>query len=392
MIKGWERGDHVPSDFYRLLWSKVYNVSERILFAELPPPALPVLGHGLTAAGTHSDAGGDAMRRRELLVSGSLLGSLAFIGPSQPLRVGMTEVREVSAAARSLERWDRQFGGGVPYSAAVGYVDSAMRLVRGTYTERVGRRLLPAVADLYAVAGWAAHDVGETRQALTYFSLGVQVAQQGQDAAVAARLLSDMARVNADLGNTPQSMELLELARHLSRSGISTVVLAKLRSMEAKTYAILGRPEECRRSMCEAEQHLSAGSSDEHPAWIRYFTEAQLAGVIGSCFRDLAKYDGRFAAEAEAPIELAMRGRSHNQLRNRALDHLNLAISRLRRGEIDGMLQDGTAALTLGTALKSHRFTSRMQALSREATLLNSRTPGIVEFRDQVAALAATAP
>lgn len=390
MVKGWERGDHQPSDFYRSLWSMVYNVPERVLFAELPPSTLSVLGLGLVAVEAGEDAGGQPMRRREVLVSGSLFGSLAFVGPAQPLHVGMTEVREVSSAARSLQRWDRQFGGGVPYQAAVGFVDSAMRLVRGTYTERTGRALLPAVADLCAVTGWITHDIGQTRQALGYFSLGVQVAQQGQDSAVAARLLSDMARVNADLGNPMQSIELLQLARHVSQSHTSALVAAKLHSLEAKTYAILGRADECVRAIHEAERWLADGANADQPGWIRYFNEAQLDGVIGSCFRDLATIDARYALQAEAPIHRAMRNRNHDQLRNQALDHLNLATARLRRGEIDGMIEEGTTAANLAQALKSHRTNARLRWLSRQPDVAESRLRSVTELRDRIAALPAT--
>lgn len=390
MVKGWERGDHQPSDFYRSLWSMVYSVPERVLFAELPPSALSALGLGLVAAEPREDVGGQPIRRRELLASGSLLGSLAFVGPAQPLRVGMIEVHEVSSAARSLQRWDRQFGGGVPYQAAVGFVDSAMRLVRGTYTERTRRALLPAVADLCAITGWIAHDVGDTRQALGYFSLGVQVAQQGQDFSVAARLLNDMARVNADLGNPMQSVELLQLARHVCEPHISAPVAAKLHSLEAKTYAILGRADECIQAIHEAKRRLAEDTNASRPGWILYFDEAQLDGVIGSCFRDLASTDPRFAARAEAPIQRAMRNRGHDQFRNRALDHLNLAITRLRRGEIDGMVEVGTAAVDMALGLKSHRVSARLQALSRQPAVATSRLPSVADLRHRIATLPVT--
>lgn len=151
MLKGWERGDHEPNDFYRSLWSIVYEVPERVLFAELPPSTLSVLGLGLVAVeGDHATAGvGAAMERRKVLLGGTLLGALTFTGPAGSYRVGMTEVREVANVARTMQRWDRQFGGWIPYQAAVGYVDSALRLVKGSYTDKVGHALLPAVADLH---------------------------------------------------------------------------------------------------------------------------------------------------------------------------------------------------------------------------------------------------
>ena len=389
MVKGWERGDHEPSDFYRSLWSIAYDVPERTLFAELPQSSLSVLGLGLVAVEADQHTGGDHMHRRDALLSGSLLGGLAFIGPNQHFRVGMTEVRDISATTRSLQRWDRQFGGWLPYQAAMGHVDSAMRLTRGTYSEKVGDHLLPAIADLCGVTGWIAYDVGQPQEALRYFSLGVQLSQQGQDQALATRLLCDMARVNADLGNPMQSFELLGLARHLAQSGLPAIVLAKLHSMEAKTFAILGKPDECQMAIHQAEKALARGSDQDTPGWISYFDEAQFSGVLGSCYRDLARSDSRFALKAEEPIRHAMKTRHPDQHPNRALDHINLATTRLLRGEIDGMIDDASRAADLAKSLRSQRVNSRLHSLTQRIPRSSHKRQGVADLRDKVSGLSA---
>ncbi|GIH07109.1 hypothetical protein Rhe02_51760 [Rhizocola hellebori] len=386
MLKGWEKGDHEPSDFYRSLWALVYDAPERMLFAELPPSALSVLGLGLVAVeSTTADGQGDPMKRRNVLLGGSLLGSFAFVSPPDPYRIGMSEVREVSFAARSLQRWDRQFGGWVPYQAAAGYVDSAIRLVRGSYPDRVRHQLLPAVADLCAVAGWIAYDIGRFDESQQYFALGVQIAQQGEDAALAARLLCDMARVNADLGNPMQSVELLGLANHLTgQSEVTPTVMAKVSSMEAKTYAILGRPEPCQRALSAAESQLARGTSSKDPTWITYFNDAQLSGVIGSCFRDLAAFDPRQALRAEEPIRHAMAMRGKEQIRNQALDRSNLATARLRRRELDGAAEQAQAALEVAARLKSHRVNMRLRMLAKQATLFKRQHADLAVVCDRI--------
>lgn len=392
MLKGWERGDHEPNDFYRSLWALVYDVPERVLFAELPPSALSVLGLGLVAVEADFSPAdtSESVGRRAVLLGGTLLGSLALVGPPSGYRVGASEVREVTTAARTMQRWDRLYGGWVPYQAAVGNVDSAMRLVRGTYTERVASRLLPAVADLCAVTGWIAYDVGRHQEALRYFALGVQVAQQGQDAAIAARLLCDMARVNADLGNPMQSIELLGLASHLSAREVTPMVRAKLHTMEAKTYAILGRRESCHLALGKAEHQITAACpTDREPDWIRYFDEAQFAGVVGSCYRDLAGSDPKLAVKAEAPIALAMKQRGEEHLRNWALDRVNLATARLRRRELDGMCEEGNVAVDLALTLRSHRVTSRLRGLARQSQRFARTHAGVAALGDRIAELPA---
>jgi hypothetical protein len=321
----------------------------------------------------------------------SFFGVNAFVNASDAYRVGMNQVRELTATTRMLQRWDRQFGGWVPYEAAVGHVDSAMRLVRGSYSEKIGRLLLPAVADLCAVAGWVAYDVGRHEKSLTYFALGAQVAQRGEDRVLAARLLCDLARVNADLGNAPRAVELLGIAGHVvARGGATAAVLAKIHSMEAKTYAILGRSEACRHALDRAEAQLAPGKSTDDPAWIEYFDNVQFAGVVGSCYRDLAAVDASEALRAEAPIQLAMANRRAEQVRNRALDHVNLAVTRLCRRELDGMCEEGNRAAELAGRLKSHRVGMRLRMLVRQAASLRDGHAGVQSLVERVAQLPKT--
>lgn len=385
MLKGWERGDHEPNDFYRSLWSIVYSVPERVLFAELTPSTLSVLGLGLVAVEADHGAGDerDTKERRQVLLGGTLLGALAFTGPAGAYRVGIGEAREVARAARSLQRWDRQFGGWIPYQAALGYVDSALRLVKGSYTEKVAAVLLPAVADLCAVTGWIAYDVGRTQNALEYFSMGVQIAQQGSDAALAGKLLCDMARVNADLGNPMQSVELLGLADYMLTKA-PPAVQAKIHSMEAKTYAILGNAEKCERALAKAENQLEQAPRGDEPAWIGYFDVAQFAGVVGSCYRDLAHGDPRSALRAEAQILKALQARSEEQIRNRALDHTNLATARLCRRDLDGMCDEGNKAIDIAVALRSHRVSYRLRSLATGAIRYERTSRAVAHLRERI--------
>jgi len=48
-----------------------------------------------------------------------------------------------------------------------------------------------------------------------------------------------------------------------------------------------------------------------------------------------------------------MVSRTEDQVRNRALDHVNLATARLQRRELDGMVDEATNALSLAASLKS---------------------------------------
>jgi hypothetical protein len=94
MTKGWERGDHEPGDFYRSLWALVYDTPERVLFAELPPSALSVLGLGLVAvegpigdkeAGSYERGARGGDRRPYVAALGSTVRWLGAISGSDRL-------------------------------------------------------------------------------------------------------------------------------------------------------------------------------------------------------------------------------------------------------------------------------------------------------------------
>ncbi|AVT39317.1 hypothetical protein C6W10_25985 [Plantactinospora sp. BB1] len=213
------------------------------------------------------------------------------------------------------------------------------------------------------------------------------MAQQGSDAILAARLLCDMARVNADLGNPMQSIELLTLGLHISQSKAPAAVSAKLHSMEAKTFAILGQVKQCELAIGRAERKFSVDDGVDTPSWIGYFDRAQFSGVLGSCYRDLAPKGKQFAAQAEKSIKEAMTSRNKKQIHNRALDHLNLATVWLSQRELNGMAEQAGEALELAAHLKSHRVHRSLHRLSRAALSVDAKERSVQALHQQVSEL-----
>jgi hypothetical protein len=109
--------------------------------------------------------------------------------------------------------------------------------------------------------------------------------------------------------------------------------------------------------------------------------------VVGSCYRDLAGSDPTQALKAEEPIKQAMAQRGEAQVRNQALDRVNLATARLRRDELDGTCDEGNRAVDIASMLRSHRVTKRLNILSRLAEPHEKRHIGIRLLRGRIAAL-----
>ncbi|MEV4399987.1 hypothetical protein [Nonomuraea sp. NPDC049607] len=98
-----------------------------------------------------------------------------------------------------------------------------------------------------------------------------------------------------------------------------------------------------------AQAFSEIGSGDADPDWIAYFDAAELAGVTGGRYLELAHHDGRFAGEALDHIRRAVALRQRSSMRSLALDQVGLAYAHLLSGDLDEAVSVGsTAAATAG--------------------------------------------
>ncbi|MGK8466498.1 hypothetical protein [Nocardia cyriacigeorgica] len=73
-------------------------------------------------------------------------------------RVGVADIDAVRTMTTAFRDLDNQVGGGKVRSTVVHYLHTSVApLLRGSYTEEVGRRLFAVTAELTKLAGWAAY-------------------------------------------------------------------------------------------------------------------------------------------------------------------------------------------------------------------------------------------
>ncbi|MGP4105343.1 hypothetical protein [Nonomuraea sp. KM90] len=84
-------------------------------------------------------------------------------------RVGAADLAELRDAAEHARHLDSKYGGGSFGSSLVAAClrERAVPLLKGTYTDAVGRELFSATAQLGRLAGYAAWDVGDQAGAPT---------------------------------------------------------------------------------------------------------------------------------------------------------------------------------------------------------------------------------
>lgn len=148
--------------------------------------------------------------------------------------------------------------------------------------------------------------------------------------------------------------------------------------------------DECERSIDLARETF-AGSSKAapDPEWVMFYDEAELAGVIGACYRDLASNDNmhadRHAGKAVASTRDAINLRGDGYQRSRVLDLANLATTYVLMGEPEQAAQTATQALAIAGRVRSTRMASRFRSTTALAVERFPKVPELHELRERVA-------
>ncbi|MGH3841645.1 MAG: hypothetical protein ACRDS0_09415 [Pseudonocardiaceae bacterium] len=151
------------------------------------------------------------------------------------------------------------------------------------------------------------------------------MAYVARDSGYAALSLADLARQSLDLERPQDALELAQLAQYGSRNSGAAKLDTFLLTREAWAFVHLNRAREFRRAAGQAVDLFAESDDVSCPAWLESFDEAELFGVIGARYRDLASADPRHAPLAEQYIQRALLVRAPNRIRSRTFDLIGLA-------------------------------------------------------------------
>lgn len=277
-------------------------------------------------------------------------------------RVGRGDIAAVRAVGDLFRSLDNAYGGGHARQALIRYLESeAEPMLRGRYSEAIGRSLFGAVADLTRLAGWTSYDIGAHGLAQRYFVQSLRLAQAANDRAYGAYVLVTMSRQAVYLGHGREAVQLARVAQQ----GVGTVapnaVQALMHAAEARGHGLIGDARSCTTSLVRAERALQAARpGDDLPGWARFFDEAQLADEFGHCYRDLQQWRP-CAQHAERSLRL----RGPNFARSRVFCRTVLATARLGMGEVDEACAAATEALRGASEMRSLRAVEYLREFSR---------------------------
>ncbi|MFJ3864338.1 hypothetical protein [Streptomyces nigra] len=381
-IASWENGHSTPDDFYGPLLCDAFAVSA----AELG------LNHGEAKNAPVLDAAyptspDDAIQtvsqlwRADLNQYDPLLraepsepawneASLRWLVAPEPgiprprtegLRVGLGDVAAIKTTADMFAQLDDQFGGDHARHSVIQYLNNDVTpMLRGQYTEQVGRVLFSTVAEATLLAGWMSYDACHHGLVQRYFLQALRLAQDANDRRLAGSILSAMSHQATFLGRYTQAATLARAAL-MGISPVATPTLrAQFHAMDARALARTGDVAACEAALSAATKALESRNSEDEPEWISYFDEAELAAEAAHCFRDVNR-----ARQAVAHAENAMSG-SH--VRSDFFATMVLADAHLRAGDVEEACRVALDAMDLGEQLKSARCISYLAEFRQNLT------------------------
>ncbi|WP_199824951.1 hypothetical protein [Streptomyces maremycinicus] len=381
-IASWENGHSTPDDFYGPLLCDAFAVSA----AELglnhgEAKDAPVLDAAYPASPDDAIQTVSQLWRADLNQYDPLLraepsepawneASLRWLVAPEPgiprprsegMRVGLGDVAAVKTTADMFARLDDQFGGDHARHSVIQYLNNDVTpMLRGQYTEQVGRVLFSTVAEATLLAGWMSYDACHHGLAQRYFLQALRLAQDANDRRLAGSILSAMSHQATFLGRYTQAGTLARAAL-MGISPVATPTLrAQFHAMDARALARTGDVAACEAALSAATKALESRNSEDEPEWISYFDEAELAAEAAHCFRDVNR-----ARQAVAHAENAMSG-SH--VRSDFFATMVLADAHLRAGDVEEACRVALDAMDLGEQLKSARCISYLAEFRQNLT------------------------
>ncbi|MEZ0072256.1 helix-turn-helix domain-containing protein [Planotetraspora sp. GP83] len=290
-------------------------------------------------------------------------------------RIGMEEVAQLETAVDVFRTWEHSYGGGLARKAVIGQLAEVSELLKDGLPGPIALRVFGVMARLAKIAANMSWDSGLQGVAQHYYVLGLQAAQPTKDRRFGAGILASMARQLLYLDRPGDALELVRLALDGTRTKGAGRLRAMLHTREAWAYAGLGRVEAFRRATGTAEEALTGASDDEGGS----FDEAELAGVTGGRYLDLARNDVRFADEAVTYIQRAIDLRARSAGRSLALDYTGLAHAHMIRGDVDAAVIAGGAAAAAAGRVTSDRVRAQLRHLDQ--ALAERPAAGVADLR-----------
>ncbi|MEV4080627.1 hypothetical protein AB0J43_10115, partial [Nonomuraea fuscirosea] len=207
------------------------------------------------------------------------------------------DLAELHDAAEHARHLDSKYGGGSFGSSLVTTClrERAVPLLKGTYTDAVGRELFSATAQLGRLAGYAAWDIGDQVRAQRHYIQSLRLARAAGDVPLGGYVLASMSLQAGLNDHVEDAIDMAQGAYERARDHATPRTLAFFKLVEARAHARAARRQgrACTRrvaalALARSETLLGQAHPDDgDPVWIDFFTHARLAADATEIHRDL---------------------------------------------------------------------------------------------------------
>lgn len=299
------------------------------------------------------------------------------------VRVGMADVERFRATVEVFDHLDDRFGGGNARQALVQYLSTdAERLIRGRFSEPVGRELYASVGEATLLAAWMTYDSAPSSGlAQRYFVQALGLAKAAGDKLLGASILDAMSHQATYTGRFSDAANLARAARTGTGRVATPTLTAHFHTMEARALARLGDAKGCDRALAAAVRKFEHRNPHNDPEWIRYFNEVELNAEFGHCFRDLGRTEEAIRHARKgilAPDEPTL-------ARSDFFVAVVLADSHLAAGDMEEACAIALKAIAAGEQLRSARCVGYLREFNKHLKHASDKT-AMVKFNDAAAA------
>ncbi|MGW6574772.1 transcriptional regulator [Streptomyces sp. NPDC054945] len=285
--------------------------------------------------------------------------------------VGPEHIEILKSARAHYELMYRRAGGLATRDRIVRFLGSETApMLRGSYSDDLGRRLHRATGSLVAVAGICAYDSDAHGLAQRYFHQALRLAKASGDRGLGAYVIALIVNQSLHLREYRQAVAFAEAALRAAGRHTTPALAADLYAMQAKAYAQLGDTGAAMACIHKAEaaaERISPGSEPDETGYVQPgLVNVQVAeALLGLGDLEAA----RIQATAAVGTPAHDRGRVHRLAM--------LCEIQLRQGEADRAAASAAEMAERAKGMESLRLRDRLRAVREQ--LLTSGCTGAEE-------------
>ncbi len=284
----------------------------------------------------------------------------ADVSRTGPHRVGTADIATLRAARAHYELMYRKAGGIATRSRIVGFLNAETApLLRGGYSDAMGRQLHRATGGLVAVAGICAYDSDAHGLAQRYFHQALRLAKASGDRGLGGYVIALLVNQSLFLAEYRQSVAFAEAALRAAGRDITPALAADLHAMQAKAYAHLGDGPSALKSIRRAESEagrIRPGREPDETGYVQPgLVDVQVAEALLG-LGDLPAAREHAAAAVRTPAH--DRGRVHRLAM--------LTTIELRQGEADRAAVTAAQMAEHARGMESQRLRDRLRTVRED--------------------------